>query len=137
MKRAFGFGFILAGSVLAACGDSGAIEFSSASSTGASTVDTRYHPKGDGVPMMEAEACEQLQTALSDGVLKVGCVATVQQCPGLLRALYQTACMQYDAGTVKECAAYYGKLTTCDELTPENCVLIGFPTTAPFGCPEA
>ncbi len=135
MLRGFDFAFVALSSILAACGTPAASEFG-ATTGGGGVADTRYYPIGNGMPMMEAAACQQVQNAITDGAFKLGCVATVQQCPGMLRSIYEKECMQYDAGTVTACVAYFGKVTTCGELDPESCVLIGFPTTAPFGCPE-
>jgi hypothetical protein len=121
--------------LVTACGDPAGSEFKPTSS-GSGTVDTRYFPEGNGKPLMEAESCQAIQEALTDAAFRVGCVATVQQCPGMVRSIYGKDCMQYDEATVNACVAFYAKAKTCDEITPEQCVLTAFPTTAPFGCPQ-
>ena len=125
---------MLAGTFFIGCGDSETSEFALTSGTGG-MVDNRHKPNPTGVRTTEADACSKLSAAIVDRQLTLKCVGTVQQCPAMVRSTYGTACMEYDAGTVQGCVDYFKKATSCDTLAPDNCVLVGYPESAPLGCP--
>jgi hypothetical protein len=125
---------LLASSALLACSGSETSELTLTSGSGG-MVDNRFKPNPTGVRTDEANACGQISSAIVDRQLTLKCVGTVQQCPAMVRSSYGTACMEYDAGTVEACVAYFKKAKTCDELVPGNCVLVGYPESAPLGCP--
>lgn len=128
------FTVLCGSSLLLACGEPETSAFQLTSGSGGS-VDTRFFPPANQVRTTEADACQKIYDALIDRQLTIKCVGTVQQCPGMVRSLYGTACQEYDAGTVAGCVAYFGKATTCEELNPEQCVLVAYPESAPKGCP--
>ena len=72
---------------------------------------------------------------LGQKVDDLDCVMTKPTCPNLLRAHYQPACMQYDQGTVAGCVQYFSEKFLCPDLDSGQCVLVGYPETAPSGCP--
>ncbi len=115
-----------------ACGG----ESSSATSPG-DAGDGKYHPEGNGEHITEDAACQALADAQSSIALNAGCVATSRPCPDLLRAVFGTACMEYDQGSVQGCIDYYAEQTTCGALTSsfDECVVTPFPGTEPAGCP--
>jgi hypothetical protein len=104
-------------------------------SSGTGGVDTRYHPPTNGVRISETEACDQLKGIIDQKVDDLDCVMTKPTCPNLLRAYYQPACMQYDQGTVAGCVQYFSEKFQCDLLDAGECVLVGYPESAPAGCP--
>ncbi len=117
-----------------ACGETDRSELTLTTTTGP-IDDGRFHPEPNGEHTSETEACETLYNAFTDRQLALKCVVTVHQCPAFLRSVYTTACMQYDLGTVTACAEFIGDIASCDALVSDSCALIGYPETAPSGCP--
>lgn len=97
--------------------------------------DGKVHPPPNGVHITEQQACTALQDAIQAQALTLGCSTTVRPCPTYLRAQFQTACMEYDEGSVTGCVAYYQSVSSCAELDPTICVVIPYPGTEPAGCP--
>jgi len=124
----------VASSLLVACGEAETSELGLSSGSGG-MVDNRFKPNPTGVRTTEADACGQVSKSIIDRQFALKCIGTVQQCPAMVRSSYGTQCMEYDAGTVTACVEYFKKAKTCDELVPGDCVLVGYPDTAPLGCP--
>lgn len=120
---------------LSAC-DSGPSGSGGGSNT-TTTGDGKYHPPSNGTHISEKEACEALVDKQGDLLLDLHCVGTGQTCPSFLRAQFQTACMEYDQGSVAGCLSYYAEQTSCDALKAaiEACVITPYPGTEPNGCP--
>lgn len=97
-------------------------------SSGAGVVDNRYHPTPNQVAISEADACTRIYDAIQARKdMMPSCILTMQQCPAMLRSTYGLACTQYDEGTVDGCVEYFSKVSTCEELNPEDCALVGYP----------
>ena len=102
---------------------------------GGSGTNTPFEPPGNGVPMLEKEACETVRDAEGDAWLALGCGPLTQPaCPDYLKK-GQEACLQWDQGTVLGCAAYISALGSCDALKSSECIVKPLPGTAPAGCP--
>lgn len=116
--------------------DSGSGSSGGGSTTG-TTTDGRFHPSPDGTHVSEKAACDALVKEQQKQLLALHCVGTGQTCPSFLRAEFQTACMEYDQGSVTGCIAYYVQQTTCDALKAavDDCVITAYPGTEPAGCP--
>lgn len=97
--------------------------------------DGRYHPDPNGVHVTEAAACDAMASAVRDRAFAIGCSSTLRPCPELLRSQFETACMEYDQGTVDACVTYFEERTECGELDSTSCVLVAYPGTEPAGCP--
>jgi hypothetical protein len=99
--------------------------------------DGKLHPPGNGVAMSETDACNAVSNALDSDYLALGCVATSQSCPDLLRAQFGADCLQYDQGSVQGCVSYYGMAASCAALdtAASNCVVTALAGSAPKGCP--
>lgn len=107
-----------------------------ASSGAGGGSDGKYHPPKNSVQISELAACEAIAKVIENTHNAQQCgPLTSHNCPLLLRSIYQTACMKYDEGTVKGCVDYFSKMKDCKQLDPELCVLVGYPETAPSGCP--
>jgi hypothetical protein len=109
----------------------------SAGTTGTDGGDGKYHPAPNGNHVTEKEACEALVDRQSSRLLDLSCVGTGQTCPSFLRAQFQTACMEYDRGSVDGCIAYYDQQASCEALKEafDACVITAYPGTEPAGCP--
>ncbi|MBL8742721.1 MAG: hypothetical protein JNK04_16550 [Myxococcales bacterium] len=119
---------------LAACGDSGTGGAGGAGGAG----DGKFHPPADGVGVDEMAACEDLRGRLTDIGLTLECVTTLPTCPGFVRSVGGADCLQYDAGTIEGCIAYYEEATDCEDLSAraDNCAFEPIADSAPNGCPE-
>jgi hypothetical protein len=113
-----------------ACGGGGG------GSGGGGGADGKYHPKGNGDPIAEADACGALATAIQAKFQSLSCVGTTRQCPDFLRAQFGS-CLQYDEGTVQGCADYYAMQTSCDALESaiSGCVVQPIDGSSGKGCP--
>jgi hypothetical protein len=120
--------------ILIACGDSG----TSGSGGSGGADDGKFHPPADGTPVAEAAGCEDLRGTLTDLGLELGCVTTLPTCPGFVRTVGGADCLQYDAGTIDGCIAYYGEAADCDDLLARagDCAFEAIADSAPAGCPE-
>ena len=98
--------------------------------------DNRYHPEPNGVQVSQPQACATLQQAFQQKALSLGCSKTIRPCDQFLTAVYQPACMFYDQGTVDACVDFYNGISSCSLLVDDDCVLTGYPETAPAGCPQ-
>ena len=76
-----------------------------------------------------------MASTVRDQAFALGCSSTLRPCPELLRSQFQTACMEYDEGTVAACVSYFEERAACDELDPASCVLVPYPGSEPAGCP--
>lgn len=119
----------------AGCGDGGGGSGGGSSST--STTDGRVHPSPNGTHTSEKDACDALIKEQQKQLLALHCISTGQTCPSFLRSEFQTACLEYDQGSVAGCIAYYDQQTTCDALKAavDDCVITAYPGTEPAGCP--
>jgi hypothetical protein len=124
---------ILASIGASACGQAESSEFTASTGPGGG-ADTRFHPAPNMVHVSEDEACSKLHDAVVNRQFELKCIGTVQQCPSMIRSLYSPHCMKYDEGTVNACVEYLGKIMDCQAVGPNQCVLIGYPETAPTGC---
>jgi hypothetical protein len=99
--------------------------------------DGKVHPPGNGVPMSESDACNALRMAQDSQYLSLGCVATSQTCPDLLRNEFGTQCLEYDQGSVNGCVSYYGMAASCAALDTAvaDCAVTALAGSAPKGCP--
>jgi hypothetical protein len=108
-----------------------------AGSPGTDAGDDKYRPAPNGTHITEKEACEALVKKQDSRLFDLSCVGTGPTCPSFLRAQFQTACMEYDKGSVDGCIAYYDEQTTCDALKEafDACLITPYPGTEPAGCP--
>jgi hypothetical protein len=116
----------------AGCGDSGT------GGSGGAGDDGKFHPTANGSAVDESAGCAEMRDTLSDRGLELGCVTTLPTCPGFVRSVGGADCLQYDAGTVDGCVAYYGEATDCDDLLAraDNCAFEPIADSSPAGCPE-
>ncbi len=128
--------FLLLASIaaLVACGSS---DTGGGSTGDAGVSDGRYHPSPNGVHITEDAACQGLLGAQEDRRQVLGCAGTSRTCPSLLRAEFQTECMEYDQGSLDGCVAYYAEQKSCDDFIAAvgDCVITPYPGTEPQGCP--
>jgi hypothetical protein len=94
-----------------------------------------YKPEPNGTKTSEADACDKVQAAYKSKALTLNCAATVRTCPQFLRVHYDPDCMQYDAGSVEGCVAFFKQILKCTDLVETACLLTAYPETAPAGCP--
>ena len=119
------------------CGDGGSGGSGGGSSTTTST-DGKYRPAADGTHVTEKAACDALVSKQEKKLLALKCVGTGQTCPGFLRSEFQTACMEYDGGSVAGCIAYYDQQSSCAALKTaiDACLVTPYPGTEPAGCSD-
>lgn len=137
LSSTLGLGLLAMAFSFAGCGDGGGSGSGGGSGT-TTTTDGKYHPAADGAHVTEKVACDALVAKQEKKLLALGCVGTGQTCPGFLRSQFQTACMEYDQGSVSGCLAYYDQQSTCAALKNaiEACVVTPYPGTEPAGCSD-
>ena len=118
------------------CGDDAGSGGGNATST-ATGDDGRYHPQKSGQPQDEASACQALLTALEQTRTQLGCTTTLRTCPSLVQTEGGAPCLQYDAGTITGCAAYYREAMDCPDFQARltNCAFEPISGSEGLGCP--
>ncbi len=90
-----------------------------------------YVASTNGVAMDADVACGQLFDAYQGSLGRLGCTGTAPLCPGFLKSFANSAsCLTWDAGSIDDCAQYYARFTSCDGLSPTQCV----PSPAAAAC---
>ena len=99
--------------------------------------DGKYHPPTNGQAISETDACNTLSTAIGSLRSNMQCVGTTPTCPSLVQGVSGVTCAQYDQGSIQGCVAYYGKATSCMDISTrvDNCEFAAISGSMGKGCP--